>query len=84
VKSIALVSLNTETGFVQRYLRVEGNMPQRTGDAQFEEWDPLNTNPHLWQRVWDDLQAFRVGYVPPEPPKPRPTGPKRSEQSVAA
>lgn len=84
MKSIALVSLDCVTGLVNRYLRVEGNKPVKTGDAQFEGWDPTIEDPGMWAKVWEYLQIFRVGYIPPEDPKPRPTGPKRDEIRIAA
>lgn len=83
MKSIALISLDCETGHVLRYLRVEGNKPERTGDAHFSQWDPVDPSVD-WGKVWDFLQAFRIGYVPPEDPGPRPTAPLRNEMRRAA
>lgn len=83
MKSIAIISLDCETGTVNRYLRVEGNKPERTGDAHFRDWKPWDTTID-WSKVWDFLQAFRIGYVPPEDPAPRPTSPMRAPKMARA
>lgn len=83
MKSIAIISLDCETGKVFRYLRVEGNKPERTGDAHFQRWDAADMSVD-WSKVWDFLQAFRIGYVPPEDPAPRPTSPMRTPKMSRA
>ena len=79
MRSVALVTVDTENGFCRRYTRVEGNKPVKTGDAQFNPWDPLCKDPDIWARVRRDLEAFRVGYNPAEEPPPRPTNPPAIE-----
>lgn len=78
MKSVALVTLDTISGKVRRYLRAEGNKPEKTGEAHFENWAPESTETD-WGLVWKWLQVFRIGYVPPDPTSPRPTGPKMAE-----
>lgn len=66
--AIALVSLNTDTGVVRRYVRGPGNTAELTTEASFDEWDPLVTDRNYWRLVWRDLQIFRIGQIPPQGP----------------
>ena len=84
MKSIALVSLDCRTGVVCRYLRAEGNKPDKTGEARFTEWNPTIEDPEMWDRVFWWLQAYRTGYIPPEGPPPRPTNPPAVAKRAAA
>jgi hypothetical protein len=84
VKSIALVTLETDIGVIRRYLRAEGNKPEKTGEDKISNWDRVRVTSE--PDVVRLIQAWRTGYVPPEFQPPRPTGPKRTEarEAIAA
>jgi hypothetical protein len=58
MKPVALVSLCTFTGIVRRYLRAEGNVPDKTGEEAFSHWPSIR---HREDEVAEQIRLFRRG-----------------------
>lgn len=61
MKSVALVSLCTGTGIVRRYLRAEGNVPDKTGEDFLKNWPTVRARE---DEVADLIFDFRRGELP--------------------
>lgn len=85
MKSVDLVSLDTETGELRRYRSDHGCHVRETGRALISGWHPLAMAGIAWDAVAAWIEGFRTAYVEPEAPPPRPTSPMRDQRmSMAA
>lgn len=80
MKTVSLVSLDTETGELRRYQSDHGRHVRETGRFKISGWNPLAIGEGLWANVAAWIETIRTAYVEPEAPPPRPTSPMRDQR----